>query len=115
MKRSVKQKREHQDAGCTLCLSKLEHLTPDRWLISDATRLPSQIIIRQFLESLVFCVFFFFYPLACTYVHMTKCFGLHLLTGPAGGGGEGLDALSPPDCPSSAQSRGLDWERCQIS
>lgn len=28
-----------------------EHLTPDRWLISNATRLPSQIIIPQYLES----------------------------------------------------------------
>lgn len=39
---------------CTLCLSKRDHLTPDLWLISDATRLPSQIIIRQFLDTLAF-------------------------------------------------------------
>lgn len=37
--------------GVTLCLSKLEHLTPDRWLISHAIRLPIQIIIRLYLES----------------------------------------------------------------
>lgn len=36
----------------TLCLSKLEHLTPDRWLIfSLPFRLPIQIIIQLYLES----------------------------------------------------------------
>lgn len=48
-KRGAQRRPAH--GGVTLCLSKLEHLTPDRWLISHATRLPIQIIIRLYLES----------------------------------------------------------------
>lgn len=59
---------------------KLEHLTPDRWLISHATRLPSQIIIRQHLESERFG-----FPLpVCSYWDMTECLRMHAAAGDRG-------------------------------
>lgn len=91
--------------GVTLCLSKLEHLTPDRWLISNATRLPSQIIIPQYLES-EHSWFSSASLLLLGYDRVLQDERCCWLQG---------DALSLSDCPSSMQSRRLDLERWHIS
>lgn len=107
-KRAWKEMRGRVQRGVTLCLSKLEHLTPDRWLISHATRLPSQIIIWQYLES----ERWWFFSSSASLLWL-GCDGL--LQDARCRWWRGEVHLSGSDCPSSVQSRGPDLERRSIS
>lgn len=89
----------------TFCPSQLEHLTSDHWLISHAAVLPTQIIIRLYLES----EHSWFSPASLLLLWCDRVFqDAHCCWWQR-------DALSGSDCPSSVQSRRFDLRRWHIS